>query len=48
MNGGGPENKEFWTYEGSLTTPPYSECVLWTVFKHPTTISTAQVTSVSM
>ncbi|VDM74514.1 unnamed protein product [Strongylus vulgaris] len=30
-------------YEGSLTTPPYSECVLWTVLLEPVEVSTNQV-----
>jgi len=38
-----PSNKEFCTYCGSLTTPPYTECVVWTVFVHPVPISHRQL-----
>jgi len=38
-----PQNKEYYKFEGSLTTPPCSEHVKWHVFKHPLTVSKAQV-----
>ena len=34
---------DFWRYEGSLTTPPLCECVIWTVLKKPIQISEDQV-----
>ena len=34
---------DFWRYEGSLTTPPLLESVIWTVFKKPIQISKDQV-----
>lgn len=37
------ENREFWTYEGSLTTPTYKECVIWTIFRSSIPISRRQV-----
>jgi len=33
----------FWTYSGSLTTPPCSEGVMWTVLKNPVNVSQATV-----
>jgi carbonic anhydrase len=38
-----PENQNFFTYCGSLTTAPFAECVLWTVFKQSVNISTEQM-----
>ena len=35
--------REFFTYEGSLTTPPLLESVIWIVFKDPIEISAEQV-----
>ncbi|WP_374652423.1 carbonic anhydrase [Dongia sp.] len=38
-----PVGRGFFRYQGSLTTPPCSEGVLWTVFKDPIEASTAQI-----
>lgn len=40
-----PENHSYFTYEGSLTTPPCSEGVHWMVLKQPLRTSAAQVKS---
>ncbi|XP_068093691.1 carbonic anhydrase-like [Hyperolius riggenbachi] len=40
-----PHSLEFWTYRGSLTTPPLLECVVWTVLKHPITVSNEQLSA---
>jgi len=38
-----PEDKRYYTYMGSMTTPPCSEGVLWMVMKQPVPISVDQV-----
>ena len=38
-----PESKEYYRFNGSLTTPPCTEGVRWLVLKTPATISKAQV-----
>jgi len=38
-----PESRRFFRYQGSLTTPPCSEGVLWTVFHQPIELSEAQI-----
>ena len=38
-----PEDRRYYTYMGSLTTPPCSEGVLWMVMKEPVPISAEQV-----
>ena len=38
-----PLNKDYYKFDGSLTTPPCSEHVNWHVYKTPMTVSKAQV-----
>jgi carbonic anhydrase len=38
-----PDNKAYYTYQGSLTTPPCSEGVTWFVLKIPTKISAGDI-----
>jgi carbonic anhydrase len=38
-----PDNKEYYRFNGSLTTPPCSEGVRWYVMKTPITVSKSQV-----
>lgn len=39
-----PNSLEYWTYPGSLTTPPLYESVTWIVCKQSISVSSAQVT----
>lgn len=43
MNALLPPDRSYFTYMGSLTTPPCSEGVLWMVMKQPVTISPDQI-----
>lgn len=38
-----PAGRDYFRYEGSLTTPPCSEVVHWVMFKQPVTVSAAQI-----
>ncbi|SNY75953.1 carbonic anhydrase [Enterobacter sp. CC120223-11] len=38
-----PEDRTYWRFSGSLTTPPCSEGVTWLVMKHPLTLSASQL-----
>ena len=38
-----PADRGYYTFPGSLTTPPCSEDVTWFVLKHPVTVSEAEI-----
>jgi carbonic anhydrase len=38
-----PADRGYYTFTGSLTTPPCSEDVTWYVMKHPVTVSAAEI-----
>jgi carbonic anhydrase len=38
-----PADRGYYTFPGSLTTPPCSENVTWFVLKHPVNVSTAEI-----
>jgi carbonic anhydrase len=38
-----PHDRSYYTFAGSLTTPPCSEDVTWIVLKHPTSISPTEI-----
>lgn len=37
------DTQSYWTYPGSLTTAPFSECVTWIVFRDPIKVSVNQL-----
>lgn len=38
-----PSDRNYYTFSGSLTTPPCSEDVTWFVLKHPVSVSAAEI-----
>ncbi|XP_053571147.1 carbonic anhydrase 2 [Bombina bombina] len=38
-----PKSLDFWTYQGSLTTPPLLQCVTWNVLREPISVSQEQI-----
>jgi carbonic anhydrase len=38
-----PADRGYYTFDGSLTTPPCSEGVMWYVLKHPVTVTAAEI-----
>jgi carbonic anhydrase len=42
-----PADKGYYTFQGSLTTPPCSEGVTWFVLKQPVTLSEAEIAQFS-
>lgn len=42
-----PDKRGYYTYLGSLTTPPCTEDVLWAIFKNPMTFSKEQISAFS-
>jgi carbonic anhydrase len=42
-----PADRGYYTFTGSLTTPPCTEDVTWFVLKHPVTVTRAEITQFS-
>ncbi|XP_049835561.1 carbonic anhydrase 13-like [Schistocerca gregaria] len=40
-----PDFSQYWTYEGSLTTPPCNESVIWMISKQPIRVSGSQLSA---
>ncbi|CAJ0937963.1 unnamed protein product, partial [Ranitomeya imitator] len=38
-----PTSRDYWTYQGSYTTPPCEECVTWILLREPITASAEQM-----
>nr|XP_003408421.2 carbonic anhydrase 3 [Loxodonta africana] len=38
-----PACRDYWTYQGSFTTPPCEECIVWLLLKEPITVSSDQM-----
>ncbi|XP_061670976.1 carbonic anhydrase 7 isoform X1 [Syngnathoides biaculeatus] len=43
-----PSSLQYWTYLGSLTTPPLFESVIWIILKEPITVSERQLAKFRM
>lgn len=41
-----PKENKFFTYSGSLTTPPYTEGVLWVIFQKPLQCTSTQLDAI--
>ncbi|RMC15203.1 hypothetical protein DUI87_07387 [Hirundo rustica rustica] len=38
-----PKSHDYWTYHGSVTTPPCEECVTWIILREPIVVSSDQM-----
>uniref|UniRef100_A0A7M4DXK9 carbonic anhydrase n=1 Tax=Crocodylus porosus TaxID=8502 RepID=A0A7M4DXK9_CROPO len=38
-----PKSRDYWTYEGSFTTPPCEECITWILLREPVVVSPDQM-----
>ncbi|KYO48335.1 carbonic anhydrase 3-like [Alligator mississippiensis] len=38
-----PKSRDYWTYEGSFTTPPCEECITWILLREPIVVSPDQM-----
>ncbi|TMS39228.1 hypothetical protein L596_005787 [Steinernema carpocapsae] len=38
-----PDKLSYYTYQGSLTTPPYTECIIWTILRRPIKLCKSQL-----
>lgn len=38
-----PVCRDYWTYAGSLTTPPLAESVTWIIYQKPIEVAPSQV-----
>lgn len=47
IEGAAPENTEYFTYNGSLTTPPCAEGVRWFVLRNPISLTQEQLTTLA-
>ena len=45
---GDVDRRTFYRYNGSLTTPPCDEAVVWTIFKHPVKVDKDLVSGIDL
>ncbi|RMC15204.1 hypothetical protein DUI87_07388 [Hirundo rustica rustica] len=38
-----PKSRDYWTYQGSFTTPPCEECITWILLREPIEVSSDQM-----